>query len=294
MAFLLVIHSRENFAQFPVRPKTKDEFAGFFNKSSQQTYYRETERPVRKSDGEVQIYAVVVGIGDYSAMPQLSYAASDAQRFYNHLKSPNGGAIPKSHIRLLIDQDATQVNVIAALKQIARKADGNDVIMFYFSGHGLDGAFLPIDFNSYSNRLDHTQIIRVLEGSKAKHKICIADACYSGAMNYTLAATAKGGNPISMQYFYDAFEHTTGGMALLMSSSAREASWEDSGLRQGVFTYYLIQGMGGRADFNRNGIINVSELFGYVHHMVVEHTGGHQSPALTGDYDDEMPVSIRE
>ncbi|MBL7825827.1 MAG: caspase family protein, partial [Saprospiraceae bacterium] len=174
-----------------------------------------------------------------------------------------------------------------------RKADGNDVILFYFSGHGLDGAFLPIDFDGYGTRLEHTQIVRTLETSRAKHKICIADACYSGTLNFGLASTAKGlGNPISTQYFYEAFENSTGGMALLMSSSAREASWEDSGLEQGVFTYYLIKGMSGKADFDRDGIISVKELFGYVYHMVQEHTGGHQSPALTGDYDDEMPVSI--
>ncbi|MBL7825266.1 MAG: caspase family protein, partial [Saprospiraceae bacterium] len=169
MAILLMCHSFQGFSQSPIRSKTKSDFSGYFNKSASSTSYsysQETDFSPRPSNGAVQIYAVVVGVGDYARMPQLAYPASDAQRFYSHLLSPKGGSIPKNHIRLLIDDEATKTNVLAALKQIARKADGNDVILFYFSGHGLDGAFLPIDFDGYGTRLEHTQIVRTLETSR--------------------------------------------------------------------------------------------------------------------------------
>lgn len=45
-----------------------------------------------------------------------------------------------------------------------------------------------------------------------------------------------------MQRYYQAFEDADGGIALLMSSKAEELSLEDHGLRQGVFTYYVLQG----------------------------------------------------
>lgn len=295
MAFLMICHTFSIYSQAPYRPKTKEDFAVFFNKPAA------PETPVRttyhsngnsfNSDGPVSIYAVVVGVGEYQEMPQLAYPASDARHFYDELLSVKGGSIPASHIRLLQDENATASNVFYALKELASKADGNDVIIFYFSGHGLNGSFLPVDFDGANHRLDHYQIVRILENSRAKHKICIADACFSGNLNYSLAA--KGVDTYaSSEPLYSAFENTSGGMALLMSSSSQEASWEDSGLQQGVFTYYLIQGMSGSADYDHNHIVSVSELYGYVYRMVKRHTGGHQTPVLTGNFDDEMPVSL--
>ena len=57
-------------------------------------------------DDEVKVWAVVVGIGRYTTMPVLKYTDDDAYHIYAFLKSPEGGALPDSQIRLLIDEDA--------------------------------------------------------------------------------------------------------------------------------------------------------------------------------------------
>lgn len=241
----------------------------------------------------VKIWAVVVGVGKYTAMPSLRFTDDDAFRFYSHLKSPEGGALPDSQVEILVDEAATRDRILETMRKYFLKADENDVVLLYFSGHGLEGCFLPVDYDGYNNKLRHEEIRQIFKQSKAKHKICIADACHSGTLDYSGALTSKGPAPVSLDHYYQAFEESDGGIALLMSSKAEELSLEDHGLRQGVFTYYILRGMKGAADSNSDYIVTVKELYRYVYVKVREYTAGVQTPVLTGNYDDDMPVSLR-
>lgn len=294
--FLVICYSITTYSQTTYKTRTKADFAIYFNRASEQTTSSYPAHFSRENNiagnGQVDIYAVVVGVGQYQIMPQLAYPASDAGHFYNELTSLGGGAIPRSHIYLLQDGNATADNVFGALRDVASTADGNDVVIFYFSGHGLSDAFLPVDYDGTSNRLSHRQIVQILESCRAKHKICIADACYSGNLSYNLTGKGIEGNNTVIRSLYSAFENSSGGIALLLSSSAREASWEDSGLQEGVFTYYLVEGMGGAADYDHDHIVNLSELYHYVYYKVRWHTGKHQTPVLAGNFDNEMPLAI--
>ncbi|MCS6927902.1 MAG: caspase family protein [Saprospiraceae bacterium] len=238
----------------------------------------------------VKIYAVVVGVGRYTAMPSLRYTDDDAFRFYSFLKSPEGGALPDDQIVILVDENATREKILEKMRQYFLKADKNDVILFFFSGHGLEGCFLPVDYDGFNNKLRHEEIKQILMQSQAKHKLCIADACHSGTLNYGLAA--KGPAPVSLSRYYQAFEESSGGIALLMSSKGEELSLEDHGLRQGVFTYYLLRGMKGEANANGDNIITIRELYNYVRTKVREYTANVQNPVLTGAFDDNMPVAF--
>ncbi len=242
----------------------------------------------------VKIWAVVVGVGSYTAMPSLKYTDDDAYRFYSFLKSVEGGALKDEQVSILVDESATRENILRTMREKFLKADANDVVLLYFSGHGLDGCFLPVDFDGYNNKLRHDEIKQIFRSSKAKHKLCIADACHSGSLAFGNGLAAKGPAPVSLQRYYKAFEDTDGGIALLMSSKAEELSLEDQGLRQGVFTYYVLQGLKGRADANNDLIISIKELYTFVYAKVREYTAGAQTPVITGDYDDNMPVGNRK
>jgi hypothetical protein len=237
---------------------------------------------------KVKIWAVVVGVARYSVLPSLKYTDDDAFYIYAHLKSPDGGALPDDQIRLHIDDEATESKIIESLKYITSKADQNDVIMMYFSGHGLPGKFLPIDFNGYQNILRHDDIKKLFENSAAKHKIIMADACHAGSL---IAAKGVDGYAPSGK-LYTEFINTNGGTAMLVSSKSEEVSLEDLGIRHGVFSYYLIKGLKGEADQNSNGIVSFQELSQYVITNVKKHTGGIQSPLVSGDYDSNMPMAV--
>lgn len=249
--------------------------------------------PVKlEPSADVKIWAVTVGVGRYTSMPNLKFTDDDAFRFYSFLKSPEGGALPENQIEILVDESATRENILKTMRSIFLKADDNDVVVLYFSGHGLEGCFLPVDFDGYNNKLRHEEIKQIFSESKAKHKLCIADACHSGSMQFGEGLAAKGPTSVSLKRFYQAFEDTNGGVALLMSSKSEELSLEDHGLRQGVFTYYILQGMKGKADNNGDKLVTVTELYNYVYKNVREYTAGMQTPVLTGDYDSAMPISV--
>jgi hypothetical protein len=241
-----------------------------------------------ESDPEVKIWAVVIGVGRYKSMPVLKYSDDDAYQFYAFLKSPEGGALPDKQVRILVDEDATRANILTTMRQVYLKADDNDVIVFYFSGHGLEGYFLPQDFDGTNNKLYHNEIKTLFEQSRAKHKVCIADACHSGS----LLAMKNAELTSTLRSFYRAFNETKGGMALFMSSKGEEYSLEDQGLRSGIFSHYLIRGLKGEADIDANNIVTIREVFDYVYKNVRVYTSNAQTPTISGNYDAAMPISV--
>ena len=245
---------------------------------------RETTLPA-PVETNVRIWAVVVGAAQYSHMPALRYTDDDAYQLYAYLKSPQGGALNDQQVRLLIDEDATKNAVLGAMQQMFQQADEDDVILFYFSGHGVQGAFLPIDFDGVNNRITHEEIKRMIEKSRAKHKIVIADACHSGG-SYFLRSTTQA----LLRRYYSAFEESSGGTALLMSSKGEEFSLEDAGLRSGVFSHFFIKGLKGAADNDSSGIISIDEIYQYTYRNVRMYTGNVQSPLLMGTFDRRMPI----
>ena len=247
--------------------------------------------PVRKTkkvfDEQVDIYALVVGVANYPHMPSLKYTDDDAYQMYAFLKSPEGGAVPEDKIKVLIDDNATKNNILMAMEQLFSRADANDAVFLYMSGHGLDGSFIPADFDGYGNNIPYTEITKIIDASEAKSKICIADACHSGSL-----VAAKTPYQASLDHYLNSLATTAGGTALMMSSAAEEVSLEYSGLRQGVFSHFLLKGMKGHADTDRNKIVTITELFRFISSGVDTYTANKQTPILTGSYDPTMPVAM--
>ncbi|MEL6356904.1 MAG: caspase family protein [Bacteroidota bacterium] len=245
------------------------------------------------SDPAVKVWAVIVGAERYLHMPSLKYTKSDAFYLYAHLRSPQGGALPANQIRLLVDEDATHRNIVMAMRDIYLRADENDVVLFYFSGHGLQGAFLPIDYDGFENRLAHHEIKDALLATRARHKLVIADACHSGSLSSNVDPNYNSrGLEDKLERYYTALNEAQGGTALLLSSKGVEYSLEDGGLRSGVFSHFLIRGLEGEADEDRDDLVSIQELFRYVHREVRTYTGNVQTPTLSGDYDPIMPVAL--
>lgn len=98
--------------------------------------------------------------------------------------------------------------------------------------------------------------------------------------------------------YLDALARAKGGVALLTSAEAAEASEE--GVRwgggHGVFTHYLLEGMRGAADGYggvRDGVVSVGELFEYVRDRVVSDTDSRQHPLVGPSvFDRSLPVAI--
>lgn len=238
---------------------------------------------------DVKVWAVVIGIASYSHMPVLRYTDDDAYRMYAFLKSPEGGALADDQIRVLVDEDATKDKITKTMDEVFGKAGPNDLVMLYFSGHGLKGSFLPIDFDGYNNKLFHEEINDIFKTSPAKYKLCIADACHSGSLFAMKSGTVEN----ALASYYKSLAQAEPGTALIMSSKSDETSLESSGLRQGVFSHFLIRGLKGEADQDQNDVVSVQELFDFINENVRSYTGMRQSPVIKGDYDPVMTVAVK-
>lgn len=265
--------------------------------STEDGFNQKTTTPAPVYDPAVKVWAVVVGVAGYEHMPSLHYTDDDAYQFYAFLKSPEGGALPDNQLKVLVDDNATRDNILSTMRSVFLQADENDVVLFYFSGHGIEGAFVPVDFDGYGHRLEHSEIRHILELSHAKQKLVLGDACHSGSLiggefaPDMLAAKSPSVGDMLNKY-YKAFDNCESGMALFMSSKGAEVSLEDSGLRSGVFSHFLIRGLKGEADADHDKIVSIQELYDFVGQKVSRYTAGAQTPVLTGKYDGKLPVGV--
>ena len=73
-----------------------------------------------------------------------------------------------------------------------------------------------------------------------------------------------------------------------------EVSIELPELGHGLFTYYLIEGLKGAADLNRDGIVTLQELYEYLEQQVTKKSrsvGATQHPVMKGELEGVLPLT---
>jgi hypothetical protein len=262
---------------------------------------------VRYAERQKNLWAVVVGINRYSKVRPLKYAVNDARIFYNHLVEFN--QIPRENVTLLLDQDATLTRMRSALgTHLKNKAAQGDMAVIFFAGHGatekdvmspdgdgLEKYLLPYDADPkdlYATALPMGEVSKIFTRIQSERLVFIADSCYSGA---------SGGRTIDVSgiraTISDAFLDRVAsgkGRVIMTASGANEVSAEDDNLKQGVFTYYLVEGLKGKADMDKDGTITVDEVYRYVSEAVPRATNQEQHPVKKGTVEGQLILSIAQ
>lgn len=247
-----------------------------------------------------KVWTLSVGVSNYESpsVQTLKYPHSDAFRMYAFWKSPEGGSLDDRHSQVLVNDQATKQGILDSMRQMFMQADENDLVAFFYSGHGLKGAFLPTDYDNSNHRLFHSEVNDLLGACPAKYKLVIADACNSGSY---LASKSVNNEifPRSQQDVQDGFfrelNRASPGTAFILSSQADEESLEVSSLHQSIFSYFVLRGMKGEANVNEDDVVTVQELFDYVYRKVTSYAlslGKIQTPVIKGNYDPNMPVAM--
>ena len=217
-----------------------------------------------------KVYLVSVGITDYPGTSMdLNLPAKDAETI-TWLYSKNTNV---EYIQLLNEQ-ATMKNVTSSMRKTFAKANTNDIIVLFFSGHGYPGGFVV-----YDGQLTYAQVRKAMKINNCKNKIIFADACFSGKIR-TNGRTSQSSEQAAKK----------ANVMLFLSSRSDETSIERRDMQNGFFTTYLQKGLRGEADKNRDRIITAKELYNYVHEEVVRESKGKQHPVMWGNQDDNMPV----
>jgi uncharacterized caspase-like protein len=208
---------------------------------------------------------------------------------------------------LLSNHEATLTQMRSTLgthlKSIAGK---DDMVIIFFAGHGatekdvmspdgdgLEKYLLPYDANPkdlYATAMPMREISHIFKRIQAERLVFIADSCYSGA---------SGGRTIDITgiraSISDSFMDRIAagkGRVIMTASGANEVSVENDHLGHGVFTYYLVEGLKGKADADGDGLITVDEAYLYVSDKVPQATGQEQHPIKKGTVEGRLILGI--
>jgi WD40 repeat protein/uncharacterized caspase-like protein len=264
-------------------------------------------KKARATGSGPQQWAVVVGVSEYinSGIPGLKYADKDAEAFANFLRRPEGGGYDSDHMHVLLNKDATLANIKEALINFLNQAIDMDLVVIYFAGHGAPEPARPQNMYLLMHDSDpaslgttafpmweiQTVLARYIS---AKRVLVFTDACHSGgiSVNFTTRGLGKSEPNLINQYLED-LSKTKEGIVVFTASAAGELSQEYPEFSHGVFTYYLLKGLEGKADYNNDYTVTINELMQYVEEQVKRKTHGAQNPTRSQtEYDKEMTVSL--
>ena len=221
------------------------------------------------------MWAVVIGISRYqysgqSGLNNLIFADDDANAFARSLRNLGWS---DSHIKLLINEDATQRNIMIALESWLSKAGPNDQIILFWSGHGFPDPEDPekvyfathdTDINIPATGYRMDRVRAALEERKSKNVILLADTCHAGK----LITRGDGRRGISI---VPNIKHQTTpkGWVFMVGADTDRQAIEHTSWTNGAFTHSLIKGINGEADgFQsagaKDGIVTMGELKDYM------------------------------
>lgn len=213
-------------------------------------------------------YAIVIGIEQYrERIPRADYAAQDAKDVAQFLTTVAG--YREENVILRLNEQATKSDLEKYFEAwLKNHVDASSSLLVYFSGHGApqattgDAYLVPYDGDpAFIEQTGYPlkRLYQTLEKLPTGNIVVMLDSCFSGAGGRSVLA--KGTKPMVL---------TVEGMAssakavVLTATSGSHLSLADEEKKHGLFTYYALQGLGGDADANGDGAIDVQELFEYL------------------------------
>jgi uncharacterized caspase-like protein len=221
-------------------------------------------------------YAVIVGVSNYqSSSLNLKWAEEDALDVYDALRASKGWET--DNITLLTNGSATRDGIKAALAGLAKRVGPNDHVLFYFSGRGsygpdeppfdegdgLDEYLIPYDgqANSTARDLSDDALEGLLASLPTDSVLVVIDAGFTGTGSRAplekekFAQRPGNGRSIAPRNV-DGMSHELARPGFTYISAAQDgaAPCESSQLRNGVFTYYFVEGLRGAANPSRKTI----------------------------------------
>ena len=249
-------------------------------------------KPIKKGKKDNNRVAIIIGVESYEKSSKALYADNDAKMFKYFATKALG--ISSANIKLLVDNEAKRLDTIEALKGwLPRKIlkDKSELFVF-FSGHGYpsndDGLYL-IPQNGdprflEESALSKNYIIEQIQKLQPKSVTMFFDACYSGngKDGEVLVAGLKPIRKLEIK------EEIPENFYIFSSSDYNQESSTIKEAEHGIFSYYLMKGLEGNADQNKDKKITNGELIAYLKDNVSQEAftqNREQDPMLAGDPD---------
>ena len=216
-------------------------------------------------------YAMIVASSRYSdaTLTQLDAPAHDARSLAKVLATPGIGDFD---VTTLSDEPAP-----AVMQGIEDFFDGRrreDLVLLYFSGHGILDEGARLYFATTDTRVDRPRstavaadfVNELMTECRSRRQVLVLDCCNSGAF----ARGIKAGTTVGTG---ERFEGR--GRVVITASDALQYAFEGGRIEGesvgSVFTQALVEGLeSGAADLNGDGHVTLDELYDFVYGRVVD------------------------
>jgi hypothetical protein len=214
-------------------------------------------------------WALLAGVNQYDDYSPLQVCVKDVEAISQRLI---GAGYDPDHLRLLTDNEErlpTREEIITALQSWADLTGPDDLLLFYYSGHGDadgDDTYL-VARNGRRKTLPLTAIklsdvTKILRSAPARARIIILDACHSGA-----DIRGKGAPAMSEDFIKHVFEQAEG-LVVIASCKQGEKSYEWLEQERSAFTHFLLEALEGKADIDNKKFVTVQDVNRYVRYHV--------------------------
>ncbi len=266
-------------------------------------------QPLEIMDDNNNYWALLVAVGVYKNTPVMDRPLMlyEIDNLYKTLLSSQNWK--ENNIRVIAGENATLLNIFQGFKWLDQMEGEGDTCLVYLTTHGFPilADLPPFDeddnmdealatytgFLPYSNPWSWEPIANpfgiitddvinfLLNNLEAKGVCMIVDSCYSGGFNdnwnygYRVFSSSALNNQGSMKVSQDL------NRIVLTSVGEKDISWGS------YFSHFLVEGMKGYADSNRDGICSVEEIFRYATPFVLSF-GLH--PQIFDEYPGELSL----
>ncbi|MEQ8339005.1 MAG: caspase family protein, partial [Cyclobacteriaceae bacterium] len=259
------------------------------------------------TDAPPKLYIITVGINEYkNPRYNLNYAIADADAFSEAMTVQSTLFEEVIHIGIR-NADFTKSKVQSVFANVMSKSREQDLLIFYYAGHGVmsKGLDAPAEFFLvphdvtqiygrdellFQKALAASELKEISKNINAQKQLFILDACQSAA---ALDAIASRG--ILEEKAIAQLARSTGTFWITATGSEQFAT-EFETIGHGVFTYALLEGLKGAADgANGDKKITVRELSAYLEEQVPELAEKYQgTPQYPSSYSfgNDFPVMI--
>jgi WD40 repeat protein len=213
---------------------------------------------------------LAIGIDAYlDPALRLTSAKRDAEAVAKMFKA-RGKAVFRGGVtaKVLTDEQATKEGIAAGFAWLARETRPEDVAVVFFAGHGETAHdeyfFIPQDLRYQGDDslveqgLSQGALQEMVKAIPARRVIMLLDTCKSGKLT-----DAFGSRGFKIKKSLTLFSQTTG-TYMVAASTAQQLALEDTKLGHGIFTYAVLEGVKGGADYDDDGQVSIRELILYL------------------------------
>jgi uncharacterized caspase-like protein len=270
-------YNRENWLRSPLHTLAyRPDFVsakGGAGQTTRLTSFRKKRHPA--------LHLLLVGVADYAGTAlDLKYTAKDAEDMASALRQAGGELFGADSVFVHLfsttpgKPQPSKANIQAAFEAITARAKAEDILLAYFSGHGVNYGeaekslfyFLTMETGSFDLSDPGIRAARAISSEEltswinlvpAQKQVLIVDACNSGKI---VEDVGVGGKSLTASQIraLDRMKDRTG-MFILSGSAADQKSFEATKFRQSLLTYSLLEAMQGAA--LNDSDIDVMRLF---------------------------------